>query len=80
MATRTQAFTQSLQLLYKIVDVQPNWVLYLPLLLWKFPALCCEWEVMLRGVWAYRGGDSCRNCIPEKTLLDFLTELNDPMD
>lgn len=31
-ATRTREFTQSLQLVYKLVDVQPNWLFYLPLL------------------------------------------------
>lgn len=83
-ATRTREFTQSLQLVYKLVDVQPNWLFYLPLLRLtpshqSFHLYTVNSRWCFGSIWAYRRWDSCSNFIPEKILLDSITEVNDPM-
>lgn len=83
-ATRTQEFTQSLQLVYKLVAVQPNWLFYLPLLRLtlshqSFHPYTVNGRWCCGSVWARRRGDSCSNFTPGKILLDFITEVNDPL-
>lgn len=83
-ATRTREFTQSLQLVYKLVDVQPNWLFYLPLLRLtpshqSFHLYTVNSRWCFESIWACRRWDSCSNFIPEKILLDSITEVNDPM-